>query len=110
MASWIPKVRSRVKTEDIKGQNLSLVELAFMIQAFFRVAELDNPEADYTMDWIAQTNNEWLRQKPLRDGDVVTLRNVIMLRRSEKIIELVAVLRKTDDTYDIAEGLWRDEG
>lgn len=110
MASWTSKVRSRVKTEDMKGQNLSLVELAFMIQEFFRVAELNNPEADYSMDWIAQTNNEWLRQKPVRSGSVVAFRNIVMLRRSERIIELVAVLRKTDDTYNIAEKLWRDEG
>lgn len=109
MAKWKPKVRSRVKTEDMKGQNLSLAELAFMIQEFFRIAELDNPEADYTMDWIAQTNNEWLRQKPIRKGAVVSFRNIVMLRRSENIIELVAVLRKADDTYDIAERLWRDE-
>jgi hypothetical protein len=109
MAKWTAKVRSRVKTEDIKGQNLSLAELAFMIQEFFRVAELDNPEADYSMDWIAQTNNEWLRQKPLQEGKVSSLRNIIMLRRQESIIELVGVFRKSDKTYDLAEKLWREE-
>jgi hypothetical protein len=97
MANLIPKVLKRVMG-DIKSQRLNRGELAFMIQEFERVAQLEWSEADYSMEPIRQTNGKWYRQKPLRNNAVYPIRNIINIDREKQVIELVAILRKTNTT------------
>jgi hypothetical protein len=54
------QVRKRI-LEDAESQSLSREELAFMLSEFDRVAQLEVPEADYSMQSIAQTHYEWHR-------------------------------------------------
>jgi hypothetical protein len=89
-----------------KSQGITEDDLAFMLSEFRRLAEVDNPEADETIDFIAQTNNEWLRQKPLWQAKAVQWRNIIQPIRRVRVLRLIIILKKTDNTYDIAERLW----
>lgn len=107
MARLKPKVRKRV-IDDIKSQRLTQDELAFMIQEFERVSQLEWPEADYSMTPIRQTDGKWYRQKPLRNNTTYPIRNIINIDREKSVIELVAILRKTDSTYHTAQQLWED--
>lgn len=108
MARLEPKVLKRV-IDDIKSQRLTRDELAFMIQEFERIAQLEWPEADYSMEPIRQTGSRWYRQKPLRDNIIYPIRNIINIDRRKQQIELVAILRKTDTTYDTAQKIWEDQ-
>src|SRR5579871_498941 len=85
-----------------KGAGIMLLDEGLTAEEIFRamaevdrIARLDAPWADYTVEGIALTQNAWYRQKP--EGS--NFRTIFYISAEERQISIQAILRRDQSTY-----------
>src|SRR5579871_4943467 len=93
-----------------KGAGMMLLDEGLTTEEIFqamaevdRIAQLEEPWADYTITSIAVTQNTWHRQKP----EGADFRTILYISAEERQISIQAILRRDENTYQRVYILFR---
>lgn len=89
-------------SETVIDTRLSKEEISQALDEVHRIAQLDFPNTDWSVQAIKVTNDEWHRQKILGER----WRNIVVIRQVGKTIIVHAILVRDDNTYKIVEQLY----
>jgi hypothetical protein len=96
---------SRKNPKTYISQEISDSDLQTVFQELQRIAQLENPRIDSTLEPIRLTNGVWDRMKQLGQP----WRAILYVDKDSQEITLFAVLTREDDTYSqTVRGLWTE--
>lgn len=107
MTEFTPRtvVFTEAAKRDVLWTHLSRNEWAAVKRELYRIAGVENVQADAAVCRIAQCDHEWLRLK-LRDPNV---RIAFTVEQGNTQIVVHALLRRGERTYDMIEIIWQAE-
>lgn len=91
--------------DDVRSQRISYAEWKEIVQVIESVASLDDPRQCDSVCRVAQTAGQWLRIKINRPS---SFRVLFSVERDPPVMVIQAVLRRTGQTYNLAELYWRN--
>ncbi len=94
MAPYLVKVTVRAGAL-LRQEQLTPDEIAWALAEVDRLAQLEEPWTDYTLERIEVTNGVWHRQKP----EGAPFRTILSIVPETRQITVQAILRRDDDTY-----------
>lgn len=89
-------------SETVIDTRLSKEEISQVLDEVHRIAQLEFPNTDWSVESIRLTNDEWHRQKIPGER----WRNIVVIQQVGKTIIVHAILVRDGNTYKLVEQLY----